>query len=174
MKRLGLFLVALVLVWCGPAKPPPAEVRRPGSTVSGNPAYAQAPDLTNAESFDGSVPRLDAGLCCPVVFAVPATIDDADGFLRVVGHSSEYPLSRAVDGGAWAATACVGLVPQRYAFDVGLNAEGDDGPTVLRTWRINPAVRSEAATIIPAVNVFDPGVAAACADLDAGVYAAVP
>lgn len=170
MTRWTTTLLVVVSACGAPVVPAPAA-RTVAPTAGDVPAHAPPPDLTFADAYDGGLPALDAGVCCPVRFAVHAVAGDVEGRMRVLTFPSEFPLAR--DGGAWGTTACLPLVPLRYYFAFGVEAQSDDGGLAWVS-RVNAGVPSEVTGLVPAVNVFDPGAAASCAAVDAGVYAVVP
>lgn len=167
---LGL---ALALAACSDLSLPPTPETGRVAPQTGPQPHDPPPDLGAAEDADGGGWTLDAGVCCPVRFTLDARDGEAEAQLQFLPTTPDWlPLSRD-DAGVWSITTCMPLARTPYYFSVGYTAESDDGG-LLWLARFNEAVPTELNAVVDQVNVFDPGAAATCSDLDAGVYAQLP
>lgn len=172
MKR-ALLGLAVVVAACTVAEPP-VLVQRNAPPV-GSPNHDAPPDLTHAEDSDAGPPNLDAGVCCMVRFALPQLSGEEQGEMKIVNTARYLPLE--LDGGVWSVTACMKLRPARYYFELGTFVADETGETdggFFITPRTNPVVPTELSGAAPLVNVFDPGTASTCGELDAGLYEQLP
>lgn len=161
MKNVSL-LALLAAVGCGKPAPEPITRTLPAHETSAGDGGAELLDDTDP---DGGDLLVDGGVCCPVAFAVTATADDATATL-VMNATSRVALSR--DGGGWFGEACMPLEPVAYFYEVGLATGQEDGGLFLEA-RINEGVSSVVGNL-SRLNLYEPGDAGTCAELDAGVH----
>lgn len=169
---VGLTMVVALVMACGAPKPPELVTR--GNTVVGPPERdGGGQDYTHADDdLDAGLVPVDAGPCCPVRFALSQHAGEVQGDLQFIGHQGNFPLT-ADDAGTWSVDLCMYLVPEQYYFAMGYDT-GDPDAGLFPWNRVNDAVPTALNAVVDEVNVFDPGAALQCAELDAGVYASLP
>lgn len=166
MKRVVLFTIAVLS--CGKPVDPELATKEQQARGSGN-----LPGLATEFSEESNIPdsgweTYDAGVCCPVDFAIDVQ-DSAEARAVLVFPQRNERLEMTKQDAAWRVTACTPLVRDGYFYRVAFADDADAG--FLWVERVNAQVPTNFSS---EQNVFDPNGAATCSDLDAGVHSTLP
>ncbi len=175
LKQVALVGGVCAALSCGEKPQDPDLITRESTAVGPNRDDAGIRVNLNDQP-DAAVEFFDGGACCPVQVAIAAQGDET------IGYATEFPSGTRVAlsqrGGVWSGQLCFWLSEpaSRYYFELGYSLSdedaGIDGGEFLSAY-VNRAAPVAAEAAIGEVNVFSPGGAATCGEVDAGIYGEV-
>ncbi len=171
-------MAGTALLRCGtPPTQPELITRNTGGLGPGRQMEGTVVDLSDRP--DASVGFYDAGSCCMVPVAIAVQGDETVGYATAFPSGQRVKLTKMA--GVWSAQMCFWLQePQsQYFFELGYSLDDPEADAGLMNAGeflsnfVNRAVPTEGVGAVGEVNVFATGGAAACTELDLGVYSQV-